>query len=122
MMGREPAFAIPHSLIRRLWQTEPRALALLCRHGYTAAVGDRGYNCSLITDQREQGRYCGGVGRRCGIGRGLGVALGVELGVGLGVGGGVAVGVTVGVGVGVGPVWKSISTLSAPSIHVPRLG
>ena len=101
-----------HSLIQRLWETEPWALALLCRHGYMAAVGECGYNWSLITDQREQGRYCGGVGRRCGTGRGLGVALGVELGVGLGVGvtGGVGVGVTggvgvtEGVGVGVGPV------------------
>ena len=51
---------------------------------------------------RHHSFYCGGVGRRCGVGRGLGVTLGVTVAVAVGVAVGVTVGVDVGVAVGVG--------------------
>src|SRR5262245_659848 len=79
------------------------------------ALSNRMTSCELTSsviktsDAERQSRitipcYHGGVGRRCGVGRGLGDALGVAVGVGVteGVGDGVGVDVGVGVGRGVG--------------------
>src|SRR5580704_5177524 len=72
-------------LCRRL---DPMWNALSFPQCFATAGGpsSAGYNCLFITDHKETGRYDGGLGRTCGVGRGLGVTLDIGVGVGVGVG------------------------------------